>query len=403
MSQALKRLAHRAIGIQNVRPFLPYKKTCASHCVRRREPARTSPELGKVLLELWGHRDHFGFQRVPGRTELLPIAPVDTGPDFRKRFDLELALKDHLETLIRFNDGRKLPESLDPIVVGPELVTPMYVPLKRLSLDYLVPGIDELPNNGVTLMIENRRFIESYMGGVNHEMIRELAWRRFPVYRSATVFRHFWESTAAPEPVPDIRAIHTWRRALGDNAPSGAKPSLVLVIKGDLIRRYPGTIVYALKIATRRAGRFEYWSEAYPDEPPPMEAPTLIEPVFRAQVGADIQFVGFALTLDQIQGESRDGEYYFVLQENQELPRFGLDVQSAGRRRPELCGAVTAKADDLSWDHVAGSLRAGYIDAFPDPLFGIGGGAATSASIAARTYQKPVRVAIHASKMLGNV
>jgi hypothetical protein len=399
LSQAFKRIAHRAIGIDQVRPFEPYRETC--DCVCGRKPPKPVPDekASAVLRELLGGRG-FVAQQIPEKPEVIPVTPVDVGAPFRERFDLQAAMVASLEAIIRFGDGRSVPERLDPIVAGPEIEHPMYRPLSRLSLDYVLPGIEQLPSNGVTLMVENRRFIESYMAGLNHELTRELIWRRYPIYRSATVFRRFWESAARPESIPDIAPMHTWLGDLGTHRPSGGAPSLVLVIKGDLIRRYPGTIVYAVRVDRRTAGRYQYWSEAYPDAPPPMEPPTLIEPIFRAQVGTDVQFVGFPLTMRDVRGPARNGEYYFVLQENQDLPRFGLDVQTAARRRPDLsCNGATA-AEDLGWADVTGVLRAGYVTEFPDELFGSAGRAATSASVAARTYQQPVRVAIHASHLL---
>ena len=332
----------------------------------------------------------------------------------------------------------------------------------------------------MTLCQENRRFIEAYMIGINHEMGRELVWREFPTDQRGTIFGYFWDPTvlepkektgaekgAEPEkpeykPPPDVNDIHKWTKKLGQNKERWQEGNLVLVIKGDLIRRYPGTIVYAQKTTDwdENENRWKFWSEAlfsvalhfqsdldqgllsesFRQEfqsrgislsadafPATLEAgkrwqitdkdqvynivkendalniyrgAKLIDPVFRAQVGRDILFVGFPFSLNNIHGDSRDGEYYFVLQENQDLPRFGLDVQSTKRRRPDESDDPQTPTNDLSWDSIAeGDMKAKYIINFANDLFG-DGVAPNAASIAAKTYQQPVRVVIHSSELL---
>ncbi len=134
---------------------------------------------------------------------------------------------------------------------------------------------------------------------------------------------------------------------MGGNREGANDARLVLVIKGDLIRRYPNTIIYAVRLTQQEGGKWSYWSQAYPDGGPDEETQRdddlIIDPVFRAQAGTDLLFAGFPFSINDVQGPSKDGEYYFVLQENQDLPRFGLDVQSVRVRRPDLtAGEVTA-------------------------------------------------------------
>ena len=379
-------------------------------CGRPRRP-RGPQDIGKRVkkdfgIELPGLEDDI----LPPKAEIIPVQPIDIGKDFRPKFDLKKVLKNKLSNVIKFNDGRTIPEDFDPIMAAPKIDDPMYRSLRDLSLDYILPGAEYLQNNGVTLCQENRRFIESYMISVNHEMGRELVWREFPTDQRGTIFGYFWDPTVVeqnggagaengagsgePEyrPPPDIKEIHKWTNNLGQNQEGRRGANLVLVIKGDLIRRYPGTIVYAQKIEPPG----KYWSD-FDDTPNPG---TLIDPVFRAQVGPDILFVGFPFSLDNIRGDRLDGEYYFVLQENQDLPRFGLDVQSAKRRRPDESDDPETPTDDLSWDNIREQdMKARYIINFDNALFG-DGVAPNSAAIAAKTYQKPVRVVIHSSELL---
>jgi hypothetical protein len=234
------------------------------------------------------------------------------------------------------------------------------------------------------------------MVGLNHEMGRELVWRNYPTDQRGTVFAYFWDAMIAENPPADIKEIHQWTNPLGYNKDSAVQgASLVLVIKGDLIRRYPATIVYVLKIP----GKGNYWSKVYPDDNPPMEPPYTIDPVLRAQVGADILCVGFPFSLEDVHGTARDGEYYFILQENQDLPRFGLDVASERISEAPGCAGQEVDINELSWSDVTLD-EAGYITHFETPFADGAASALTSATIASKTYQLPIRVAIHASELL---
>ena len=58
-----------------------------------------------------------------------------------------------------------------------------YIPANILN--DVMPGLTELPNNSSMLLRLNRKFLEAFMLGANHEMVRELIWREFPVSRRA--------------------------------------------------------------------------------------------------------------------------------------------------------------------------------------------------------------------------
>ena len=106
------------------------------------------------------------------------------------------------------------------------------------------------------------------MVGLNDEMGRELLWRQFPTDQRGSYFRQFWdvgdtiERDASKPPAKveedllDISKLHTWGREtqLGDPThanrplPTGAEPGearLVLVVRGDLLKKYPTAVIYA--------------------------------------------------------------------------------------------------------------------------------------------------------------
>jgi len=62
---------------------------------------------------------------------------------------------------------------------SPEFDQPMYEPLRDLSHDLLLPGVEKIPQNTIGILEINRRFLEAYMCGLNHEFASELLWRGF--------------------------------------------------------------------------------------------------------------------------------------------------------------------------------------------------------------------------------
>jgi hypothetical protein len=397
-SSAFRRAAHRQISIENAKPDNAIKMAKASFVASKIKMKTLSmpqppPILDPALNPLATTETAIIYPKI----EMIPVKDINFSTSFRAKFDIGKALHDKIRGAISYNDDREIPEDFEPNMAHPELEFPMYAPLSELSNDYILPGIETIENNGVTLCEENRRFIEAYMVGLNHEMGREMVWRGFPTDNRGTIFSLFWDQVSANNPLVDIKDIHKWTADLGNNNQTvNAEENLVLVIKGDLIRRYPGTIVYALRIA----GQGNYWSKEFPDSDPPMNSNYKIDPIMRAQVGADILCVGFPLSIGMVQGANRDGEYYFVLQENQDLPRFGLDVASKRIESAPGCEPLDVDINELSWSDVTIDA-AGYIAKFQPSLFGADvSPKTTSATIARSTYQLPIRVAIHASELL---
>ncbi|MGH8188500.1 MAG: hypothetical protein ACREUC_18225, partial [Steroidobacteraceae bacterium] len=81
---------------------------------------------------------------------------------------------------------------IEPIMAAPKFPQPMYEPLRDLSQQLLLPGLETVEPNSVLGLETNPRFVEAYMVGVNHEMGRELLWRGFPTDQRGTYFDQFW-------------------------------------------------------------------------------------------------------------------------------------------------------------------------------------------------------------------
>lgn len=320
-------------------------------------------------------------------------------------------------------DGRiQPPKTIAPVMAHPVFAEPMYRPLRDRSADLLVPNLQLIPNNTVSLMLVNDRFIESYLVGVNHEMARELLWREFPTDQRGSYFRQFWDVGDRVERDPsktareieeaflDVKALHAWdpATALGShgNLPPipGAQPGearLVVVVRGDVLKKYPTAVIFAQKAlwSQDEHGRdIRVLDNSEPEK-------NLQSPLFKAEIEPDLRFLGFNLTLSIVKGSpvraDNNPGWFIVIQERPGEPRFGLDNRSADT--PDLA----AKWDDLAWEHIDGFETLNVVDLSkavattsmqaPDNQVAWGRNAADMAYI---LYQVPVMVAFHAADML---
>ena len=276
----------------------------------------------------------------------------------------------------------QLPERLQPFanrfieaMAYPVIDIPMFRALRdNISVDAFVPNIELVTPNSVTLLKTSQEFIEAFMVGLNHEMARELLWREFPTDQRGSVFRQFWDPHAA-EPVPgetdaerrerlyDITPIDTWTPAskLGehDNRQTGPPPppgtdtdELVLVIRGELLKKYPTAAVYAHKAdwspdengnpdPSRERSLADLSNVSDPAHPP---ADLVKLPRYEAKVEPDIYLLGFDLTAQVAIGDPpNDPGWFFVIKERPGDPRFGVDVDQ---------NAEVEVWNDLAWPDV---------------------------------------------------
>jgi hypothetical protein len=288
-------------------------------------------------------------------------------------------------------------DPLAPIMATPRIDTPLSRDLITLSPDLLLPGVAALPPEAVSAVPANPRFIEALMVGANHEMMRELIWRGYPTDQRGTCLHRFWDRngsvTGASDDIPAID--ENWAGELGSHQ-VGALDQVVLVIRGELLRRYPHTVVYAAR-AEWAAGRRRPVAV-----PPglPVTDPAYPEryPAFAGIIPPDVAFLGFDLPGDaRGDPDPAAGQpgWFFVFQQPPAQTRFGLNAN----RSENIPGQG---ADDLSWPAVAASAS-GHVD-LSGPLSQLTlpgwGLQATSADLAQWCEQKPYRVCIHASDLL---
>ena len=266
-----------------------------------------------------------------------------------------------------------------PALARPSFPQPMYETLRDLSTELLLPGAAKIEADTVTLLESNPRFIEAFMLGLNHELASELLWREFPGDVRHTYFRAFWDTRGTAQPLGQLPPIDGWEpaAALGDSFARGQE-QLVLLIRGELLQRYPDALISAVKARTLNALGSEQRF-----------------PLFRGRIEPDITFLGFDLSEEQARGPGNEKGWFFVIQEQPTAPRFGLDEARTG---------ALATWNDLAWSDMktlpgayarAADLKVPTAQRPAGATWGFNG-----AHMAAILRQRPVRLAFHARVLL---
>jgi hypothetical protein len=333
-------------------------------------------------------------------------------------------------------------DGLNEVMAYPKIDLPMYEPLKEISIELFLPNINLIASNSITLVETNQQFIEAYMVGLNQEFSRKLLWREYPTDQRGSYFRQFWDarsfynsenlpSEQLKEQLYDIPEMHRWSPSsqLGDHNNRAAQgqtgAQAVLVIRGELLKKYPTAVIYAqlaqwarnsdgsINLAEPRS--LVDLSDAEQANPPRDKVRT---PLYEAKVDPDIYFFGFDLTIDEAKGDSgehpNDGPgWFFALKERPGEPRFGLEIERSG---------ALEIFDELTWDDVLPGVAAGQflpatslssVILAPPPMpdnegkkpqhdedVQVDAAAQSSARWAYLLYRAPVIVAIHADEML---
>ncbi|GAA4728014.1 hypothetical protein [Phytohabitans rumicis] len=365
----------------------------------RREPHRgLAAVTRKVLAE---HAKGFGPCSAPPPPDPLPVA--DLAKAVRTGLDPERAVTARIRARLTLPAGWSPPDALEPVLAAPEFPTPMYRAVAELAPDLLLPDANAVPGNSVCLVGTNPWFVQAVMAGLNHEIGRELLWRGFPTDQRGTCFRRFWDRAGAVprlagDRLDDIRPIPDWplTQPLGAaGLPDGNGPAasqLVLLVRGELLRRYPRTTIYAAKAA---------WRSGAGGDPTLPDGAQEEHPLFGGSLPPDVTFFGFGISPADARGSDIDPGWYIVFQQQPTEARFGLDVGAPS--------APTGTWGDLSWADVtlsgSGHALLGATDPITvDPAADARGlhftTAATSAQIAAIVEQRPYRVAVHAAALL---
>jgi hypothetical protein len=374
--------------------------------------------------------------------------------------DPSISLSEHAVDIVGLPQLKQRDDPVEDIMAAPTFTDTTYELLAELNQEYFLPGVGDIPKNSIGVLQTNPEFIEAFMTGLNHEFASELQWRNFPTDRAGTYFRRFWErkgnpdiDSDNPEELADITPIHTWdENELGANSPHDNHAKVVLLIRGELLRRYPNTDVFVAKAV----------AEDNPDQgEEPDRVPALPNthvsrddagedvkfPVFRGKLDPDVTFFGFDLSPDEAlydpyhEGSEEpdnhpDEGWFFVLQEPPAETRFGMDLGQEGdagqtpygidSSEPGTPRTPTEELEDevetgwrgLSWAHLVEdgedpssvthvdvdgsrpgaeqwSFDADDVTDTPPTRWGF-----NSAHMARATWQLPVRISIHADDMI---
>jgi hypothetical protein len=320
--------------------------------------------------------------------------------------DVHAALDPETTVLARIGARIALPtrpaDPLDPILAAPTFPQPMWETLQETSRELLFPGLAQIPHDTATALETNPRFVEAFMVGLNHEIGAQLLWAEYPTDQRGTCFRQFWDARgripapATPADGEDIDPIPGWLATsdLGDSLKATATGNAVLVLRGELLRRYPDTTVYAIPATGTTRPRTPVTDETQERYP-----------VFSGRL-ADVTFFGFDLTADEARGSLADGKpgWFFVLQQHPTAPHYGLAADTVGDT-----AQPPGSWDEVSWgnlspdaDHpptyVPLTPQVPWFTGYSWPTDGQWG--ADSASMAVLSLRRPVRVAIHAEDLL---
>ncbi|HEX5085386.1 MAG TPA: hypothetical protein VFY40_25395 [Blastocatellia bacterium] len=345
-----------------------------------------SPDEQEFLAAAKAHQLYLDTRAFPSSlapSEPQPMSLQGAKTELVNSLDPEKTITARIKASIKIEGAAaQAGDPLDPIMDAPEFPQPMYEALRDLSQDFLFPGLEHTPPNTITLLETNTKFIEAFMVGLNTEMGAELLWRNYPTDQRGTYFRRFWDKDQPDleEPIKDWDAGN-----LGDNASAGE--NLVLLIRGELLRRYPNSVIYAVK-AVEENGQIDLSTDPQHEK----------HPLFRGTLKPDVTFLGFDLTPENAVAEPG---WFFVIQQQPTEPRFGMDKADWDEQDPP---ALTTW-DNLNWRHMADTeeelnalSHASINVSMPDIDKAKWG--KNSAHQAYITSQRPVRIAIHASEMI---
>jgi hypothetical protein len=233
-----------------------------------------------------------------------------------------------------------IPKLLDRVMAWPHLRNAMYKDLAAYDKNAFMPGIDDLPQDLIMLVQVNQYFIDAFMAGANFEMNRELLWRAFPTDLRGTPFQRFWDrrryTLTGTVFLNDMEPMHQWRRQpLGERTDENMlDPNrIALLVRGQLLRRYPNTAVYAWKKRTTpqdpdpESVQHTMLLKDNNGNPPNKDAIQI--PVFSGFIPPDVTFFGFDIDKEQA------ADWCFVLEEQMTEPRFGFDVPEIPHGQPQ--------------------------------------------------------------------
>ena len=277
-------------------------------------------------------------------------------------------------------------DPLAPVRLEPILPLPLIDALAAISPALVAPALARMPENSATLLELDAPFCEAVFVGANHELSRELLWRRFPGDLSISPLRRMFPTQEAggtgTTPLPrDTAPLASWRGALGSHIT--AAPETVILLRTPLFRIFPRVIAFLVPAV---------WKGPLDRALAPFDAATVRPGRVRGALPPDAAYMGFDLDAATLIGaperpaSGRGGEgYYLVFHGPRDENSFGFDAPDPGA--PSSGAADDTRWDEMGWTEAAPNMRSQ--------------GAASGASIAALASERPFTMAIHVSDLVG--
>ncbi len=331
--------------------------------IRGREPLTRLTTATRGVQTTW--RDAFVSARVEVQVIDFPLR--DAAAVLRARTDPALTLPRRLASTVSIAQAAfdragphvaaflpataglhhryMIPKYFDRVMAWPHLRNAFYRDLADYDKHAFMPGIDDLPQDLIMLVQVNQYFIDAVMAGANYEMNRELLWRGFPTDLRGTPFQRFWGRVGLTnELLNDMEPMHQWRaQPLGKRTDENMvdPDRIALLVRGQLLRRYPNTAVYAWKKRTTPPANPEDRTRLMKDGNGNPPAGAIQTPVFSGFIAPDVTFFGFDIDKATV------AQWCFVLEEQMSEPRFGFDVDVTPPGQPQ--GAAPKQRSALRW------------------------------------------------------
>ncbi len=273
-----------------------------------------------------------------------------------------------------------------PAMASPHVGGAFVDRVARLDKEWVLGGVARLPPNSVSLLEVDWAVVEAFLAGANHELARELLWRGYPTDLRGTPFDRLWPTHApgGTDPAPDVAPMDSWTGPLGSNPAGPARSELaVVVIRGDLLRRYPSTLISAeLGTTTAEEGATSFVSDRQ-----------VAHELFRGTLGSDVTYSALDISLPTLRAHpdpagDRHCWYISLLQPHDE-PHFGLEDSGPVNVDPAGHYELT---DERNW----ASLDPGLTRLTPAAVFAHDSSAVLGASL----FRTPFRLLLRAPDYL---
>jgi hypothetical protein len=253
----------------------------------------------------------------------------------------------------------------------------------------LSPGLSELPDDGVMALSLDAAAVDAVVLGANSEVLRELRWRGIPHDPlTSPVRRVFPAPSSTGELPPDTAPLSSWSsaRALGEGR--AAVVNFVVLIKSQLFRKYPETVITLVEAQWDATGSRR---ELDPDR-------THL-PKVMGRLGDAVTYVGFSQDRLEMVGDpdpaaNRPGGFLVFEQPDGGLT-FGLGDDVEDQAEPRHIGSW----NQLAWsDLTQPEIGAVVLNAEVDGPLDWGRDSATMAAI---LVERRTTVALHVSDIAG--